>query len=325
MEERLRVKAIAGQFVDALEKNDMESMGELLAEDVCLESTNYGNAYGKNGVTAALKWQGLPIDYVRYKIFNFVGFTSGQRGKSSCVISALVGNDDPDYFHYFQWAGYCVMDYILQSGEWKIRKIIFQMDMEDGNTMYVRGWWKLIDYRHYGGTGLSLICSEDENPWNCFEKVDSWGSEEERVIDAIIRYAWGCDHGDFMLFGTCCANGLHAGLSKEQLINSYKGKRYKESNMEHIYKVQKVTIDGARAELTVYRYEPHRLGTAKLHKYNKDCDFYSGEYFYTLEKKEGNPYGGWQLTSMEIIRMKTFSESSYDQNKFFSEVRNGRG
>lgn len=317
MEERLRIKEVLNQYVEALE-SDESALKSLLTENCILDSTNYGKAEGREAVIEKLRWRGCPLNVSKYKIFNFVAFTKGTEAVSSCVISALVGQEDSDYFHWFQFSGYCLNDYVLEQGEWKISKIRFQLNMLNGNTLFVRHVWGLLDYRYYQGVYEGYpICSEIQNPWIRFDEPDSLGSEKEQVLDAMFRYAWGIDHADFEVYKSCMdesadlsAMGIH---NLRENINFMKFKRFKESNMEHIYKINRVAIDGDKAHVELYRYEPHRLGTQKLHKYNKNYDFYSMEGHYDFVKRPGKyPQGGWKMTKNQVVNTKVFYEISND-------------
>lgn len=59
MKEKKLIKNLLDQYAQALETDDMQLMADLLCEDVVLESTNYGNAIGKDEVINKLKWQGI--------------------------------------------------------------------------------------------------------------------------------------------------------------------------------------------------------------------------------------------------------------------------
>jgi hypothetical protein len=337
MSKTQQVKQVLRTYVEALETNDMDKLAGCLSDDIVLKTTNYGNANGKQNVINNLRWQGLEYNYAKYKIFNFVCFTSGDKARSSCVVTALIGQDDPDYFHYFQFGGYYVIDYKLENNEWKMNFIKFNLDMEDGNSLFVKGWWKLIDYRLYEGSLDYPICPEYDAPWNAFEHPDDPDDVKEQVKDALFRYAWGIDHSDFTVLGSAFADNVRmvnekkdgniSGLdtmgdtmNRDELIRFMKYKRLKEAVMEHIYNIVKIEVDGEYAKLEVYRYEPHRLGTTKLHKYNKDSDFYSGSFFYEFRHVEGTyPTGGWKMVTNGIRTLRTFADKNTENKRFYSD------
>ena len=328
MSEREKIKEIFLCFVNALEKDEIDTLNEILAEDVTLESTNYGYAIGKEDVKNKLRWQGLPINYSRSKIFNFVAFTEKDFGKQSAVVSSLVGQNDEHYFHYFQYSGYFLNDYVKVDGRWKINKIKFNLDMEDGNTLFVKGWWNLIDYRFFEGAYPYPIVSEIEAPWRVIKNPDYLGTDEEQVVDAYYRYCWGIDHADMEIllsglddYVEFSKGAIHLPLDPNPGSNSIlvldvikimKYKRYKEPVMEHIFKIEDVKITGDKAQLITYRYEPHRLGTKKLTKLNMNEDFYTYVCEYEYVKKKD----GWKMCR-NIPKYGVFSETSYDQKKFF--------
>lgn len=337
MNKRQEIKALFRNYVEALEQNDLQKMGECFDENIILESSNYGCGKGKAQVMERLSWKGMAYNYAKYKIFNFVCFAAEKEARSSCVVTALLGQETADYFHYFQFGGYYVAEYVYNGREFKISALRFHLDMEDGNTLFVRDWWKMIDYRRYQGTEKPVICPELDSPWSLYPMTDDHGSEAEQVKDALFRYAWGIDQNDFVLFETMLCDQVHmvtgkgenavSGLdalqdimTKEQVIRFMKYKRFKEPVMEHIYKIVSVKIEGNTARIEAWRYEPHRLGTAKLHKYNKEQDFYSGSFFYDFVKEPGAfPNGGWKMKTNGVRFLKTFCEELPERKWFYSD------
>lgn len=325
-EGRDEIKRVFERFVEILENNTTDALDEVLDENVELFSTNRGNARGLENVKRALEWQGTAVNYRRCRIFNFVAFTESGIGRQSAVVTTLVGIDDPDYFHYFQYGGYYLNDYALCGGEWKITRIRFNLDMEDGNTCFVRGWWKLIDYRYLEGAASYPIVSELDAPWTAVKHKESLGDERERVLDALYRYAWGIDHADMHIFMTCIDDGVSFGMtasgapasdgeltSKGEMIRFMKYKRYKEAVMEHIYKIVSVVIDGDEAVVEAYRYEPHRMGTQKLNKYNKEWDFYTGKFEFVFARRDGE----WKLKLNNVKELRVFSEQTHRDGRFY--------
>ncbi|HOP57139.1 MAG TPA: nuclear transport factor 2 family protein [Bacillota bacterium] len=334
LEERLEVKKVFSTYVDALESNDVALMESLFSENVILESTNYGNANGKKQVANKISWSGEPINYSRYKIFNFVCFTENGHACQSAVVTGLVGINDEDYFHYFNFGGYYLNDYVKENGKWKISHIRFNLDFEDGNTCFVRNWWKLIDYRYFEGNISYPIVSEIHAPWRVIENPESLGTDEEQVLDAYYRYSWGIDHADFEIFKSCIdsefcfgnsilSNGKNQTETKEDmlanLIKFMKYKRFKEATMEHIWKIVSVDIQNGIAKVKSMRYEPNRMSTTKFNRLNMETDFYTGKFEYEFVKREGNDWktGGWKMRLNNPKELKIFSETTHDKNKFF--------
>lgn len=324
MDDRNKIKKIFLKYVDILEKDNIDELDDILADDILFESTNYGEAKDKDEVKKILKWQGMEINYSRYKIFNFVVFVHDDKAIQSAVVTSLVGINNSDYFHYFQFGGYYLNEYKKVNGKWKITNMKFNLDMEDGNTLIVKDWWNLIDYRYFEGTRKYPIISELNNPWIRIPVPDSLGSEEEQVLDSYYRYSWGIDHADFGIFQTCLGDKIQLFnyselLTREEVIQYMKFKRFKEATMEHIWKIDSVKIEGNEAILKSRRYEPHRMGTTKLNKENMNLDFYTGSFEYKFIKKEGTDYinAGWKMISNKMIESKIISEPTYDKQKFF--------
>jgi hypothetical protein len=339
MNNRLMIKETFLKFVNIMENGNVNELREILTDDVILMSSNYGNAQGINDVIKKLKWNGMPVDFARSRIFNFVVQNNENIAKQSAVVTTLVGNNDPDYFHYFHFGGYYLNDFIKIDDRWKISFIRFNLDMEDGNTLFVRGWWHLIDYRYFEGTEYYPIVSEIDAPWRAIENPEPILDEREKILDTFNKLNWGIDHADFELAISSydIEGGDFSGMTsfmKEQhlipewheveirdVIRLLKFKRYKEAIMEHIWKIHALKIDGNRAELTVYRYEPHRLGTTKFNKLNMHYDFFTTVIDYEFTKNDNNSGNDntWKITK-ELPRPgrgRAFAEVTYDKEKFY--------
>jgi len=337
MNNRLMIKETFLKFVSIMERGTVDELREILTEDVILMTSNYGNAKGIENVIKKLRWNGMPVDFSRSRIFNFVVQNDENIAKQSAVVTTLVGNNDPDYFHYFHFAGYYLNDLVKISDQWKISYIRFNLDMEDGNTLFVRGWWHLIDYRYFEGTAYYPIVSEIDAPWRAIRNPEPILDEKEQILDTFNRLNWGIDHADFELAISSydTENGDFSGMAnvmKEQnlipewdeagirdVVRLLKYKRYKEAIMEHIWKIHKLNIDGTRAEMTVYRYEPHRLGTTKFNKLNMHYDFFTTVLDYEFVKRDGDwrNGGGWKITKEVPRRGRIISEVTYDKEKFY--------
>jgi len=339
MNNRLMIKETFLKFVNIMENGNVNELREILTDDVILMSSNYGNAQGINDVIKKLKWNGMPVDFARSRIFNFVVQNNENIAKQSAVVTTLVGNNDPDYFHYFHFGGYYLNDFIKIDDRWKISFIRFNLDMEDGNTLFVRGWWHLIDYRYFEGTEYYPIVSEIDAPWRAIENPEPILDEREKILDTFNKLNWGIDHADFELAISSydIEGGDFSGMTRfmkerhlipewhevgiRDVIRLLKFKRYKEAIMEHIWKIHALKIDGNRAELTVYRYEPHRLGTTKFNKLNMHYDFFTTVIDYEFTKNDNNSGNGntWKITK-ELPRPgrgRAFAEVTYDKEKFY--------
>ncbi len=334
MNNRLMIKETFLKFVNIMESGKVDELEEILTEDVILMSSNYGNAKGIKDVIKKFKWSGLPIDFSRSRIFNFVVRNDENTAKQSAVVTTLVGNNDPDCFHYFHFGGYYLNDFIKVNDQWKISYIRFNLDMEDGNTLFVRGWWHLIDYRYFEGTVHYPIVSELDAPWRAIINPEPILDEKEQILDSFNRLNWGIDHADFDLAISSYDiekgdfSGMTSFMKAQHLIPEWsdagirdvirllKYKRYKEAIMEHIWKIHKLTINGNKAELTVYRYEPHRLGTTKFNKLNMHSDFFTTIIDYEFVRRNDSD---WKIIK-EVPRPgrgRVFAEVTYDKEKFY--------
>ncbi|MDQ0360656.1 nuclear transport factor 2 family protein [Breznakia pachnodae] len=287
------IKEIFDTFINGLEKNKFDCFDINFADNVEFETTIFGNFSNIETAKEIFKWKGPDLDYSRYRLFNNSVFTNDKTGIQSVYVVALVGYEKDNYFHYLQFGGRYLVYYEKSGLDWKIAKLKYGLDMIDGNTSFVSDWWKLMDFTIYNGYKNYPINSNIEAPWRNYDYSDEW-SEKEKIMDVYNRYAWGIDYNDFEITKSVLSENVFSDIQensiygRESLIQMFKQKRNKENLMSHVGYVDKITIDENKAIMTVFRHEPHRIGTNTITKDNKDTMFYTVNYTFYLKKIENN-------------------------------------
>lgn len=292
MNERAEIKERFGQFILGLEENDMSILDEILASDCHMISETMGEAVGAGAIKESLRWKGPELDFSRYRIYNNCIFREDSEGVQSAYVVAAVGVKEENYLHWFLFGGHYLLRWQRQKGQWRMKQIKYCHDMECGNTAFVAGWWKLIDYDKMNGYSFHPIQSKAEAPWRIMQDKTDW-SEEEKIVDLYNRYAWGIDENDFELTASVMVEDIYADIpgnsirGKEELLQLLQKKREKENTMSHVGKIVDTQIEEEQATMWIWRYEPHRIGTKFMHGGNIDTMFYSVDYLWHLKKIEG--------------------------------------
>lgn len=300
MHERTEIKETFGQFVRGLEQNDSGLFGSVLAPECLMISETLGEICGAAAVTEKLCWKGAKLDFSRYRIYNNCIFQEGIQAVQSAYVVATVGERENHYLHWFTFGGHYLLRWRKEAGGWKLYQIKYCHDMECGNTSFVAGWWRLIDYDKRNGYENHPIQSKLEAPWRVMQNKADW-SEEEKIIDLYNRYAWGIDEDDFELTASVMLDDIYSNIpgksfrGKEKLLQLLESKRKKENTMSHVGKIVDVKIDGAEAAMRVWRYEPHRIGTKFTHAGNIDTMFYSVDYLWNLRRVQGE----WMVAGID--------------------------
>lgn len=300
MRERDKIKQQFEKFICALEKNDMSYLETVISSDCRMQSETVGEAEGLEIIKQKLKWRGPALDYSRYRIYNTCIFQKEDRAVQSSYVVATVGVKENYYLHWFTFGGHYLIDWKKEAEEWKMNHIRYCHDMECGNTAFVKDWWKLIDYDTWMGYEKHPICSAKEAPWRVMNNYEDW-TEEEKIADLFCRYAWGIDEDDFEITESVMAENIQTNIpgksfeGKGKLISMLEQKRKKENSMSHVGKIVSIKQTGDKAEMVVWRYEPHRIGTKFTHAGNIDTMFYSVDYLWHLEKQNDR----WRVTGID--------------------------
>lgn len=282
---RQKIRDGFASFVLALQQNDLEAFDKVFCKDAVFETQPFGNFQGTREAKRRFCWQGPQLDVSRYKIYNNCIFAEEDHGLQSAYVVALTGQLLDGYLHHFQFGGHYLIYWKKREGQWKIVRMKYCLDMEFGNTSFVAGWWKMIDYTVYGGYKNHPIQPAVDAPWRLYPQKRGW-SEDEKIIDLYNRYAWGIDEDDFEITASALSEKAWANIpgnaipSKEALIAMLRSKRLKENTMSHVGKIVGVNRRDKTAELYVWRYEPHRIGTKILHAGNMDRMYYSVDYIF---------------------------------------------
>ena len=294
---RQRAAALFSRFVEMLRAHDLSEADEIFAPDIAVFTTHLGNVNGCQQAKQLWSWKGKPVGLERYLIFNHVLRENRDICAESCYLFVQSGFDEGTYYHHFNYGFYFANTYAADAmGELKMTEMRCQLDVFEGNTAIVEGWWRPVNPQLYSGYQVPAIISLYDAPWRKVEEDQNY-SDEEAVCDVLFRYAWGNDHGDMPLLDSCinvdyCVDyGAKGRISSPRaFIELSTQVRFKEYYMQHLYRVTELEVLGNTAHAVFYRHEPHRIGSRMLTVDNRDGIFFSARYDIYLVKTAA----GWQ-------------------------------
>lgn len=318
----MEIKKVFDQFITALESNDMELLNAVLDENVEIYSSALGEIKGIEEAKEKLAWKGAPLNYGKIRIFNNVLRQKDCFAAQSVFFVILIGKEVASFMNHFQCAFLNAIEYSCKGGEWKISRIKSNMTFECGNTLLVAEHWNLIDYSKYDGNDLKLIDAHKNSPWELVPETDEELSDEEKIMQCFRKYNWNIDTGEFDClpdiftenlfnaeFGhTCREDFIEMLQDKRFKMVSYHGKTMpKEACWNHISTFKNLKINGSRAFADIYRFEPNRIGTRFIHKYNMNTIYYSLIWHIEFIKETD---GAWKMD-----KFKTDSGIVEDSNE----------
>jgi len=307
----MNIKEVFDQFITALESNNMALLDEVLDKEVEIYSSALGEMKGIEEVKEKLCWKGEKLNYSKIRIFNNVIRQKNDFASQSVFFVILIGKEVSSFMNHFQCAFLNAIEYGRKDGAWKICKVKSNMTFECGNTLLVADHWNLLDYSKFDGNDLKLLDTHKNSPWELVPETDEEFSDKEKIMQCFRRYNWIIDTNGFNdltdiltenLFlpeaGHTCKEDFAQWLKEKRLrMVSYHGKEMpKEACWNHISSFRSLKIDGNRAVAEIYRYEPNRIGTRFIHKYNMDTIYYSYTWHMEFEK---NTDGEWKMDKFE--------------------------
>lgn len=291
------------KFVEAMEKDDYSEIGEYMSESVKGYFSTIGYVDGIDEMKEKMRWRGKHYDEHIIRITNFADRGNNTQVQQSAYIQGMVCVEKDDFLHVFLYGGHFAVSYEFDKNmeRWLMTEIRYDTDYLSGNTDFVAGWWKMIDYQYFMGQKLSSnVLGELDSPWKRFPETVQKMSDEECVEDTFYHYAFSMDTADFTeLMNTydeeVCAVMPHGTFRGKRDFTAYfKYVRLKEATFSHAVIIKSIKVKKDRAEAVLYRTEPHRIGTKVIHRGNKEHVFFSAVYHNEFRKRGGK----WYLSSI---------------------------
>lgn len=289
---------IFNQWIDRLEQQNFENMEGLFCSAVNFQSSAMGEAYGKNELINLLKEKRIKADNIKIRVFNNVVRNDGKNACQSAYLVAMISREINGFMHIFQCGFLMMIEYSKEDNNWRIESYCSNMTFECGNSLIVANQWNLIDYQLLNGNDLSLT-EKKIGPWKINGCLGL--TEENKIKQCFFHYCWLIDTFSYDQLREVYIDPYSmkneklpgfenaADIPVEQAINIFKQQRYqtlmfgkyeipKEACWNHIAHFSELEVLEDRARATIYRYEPNRIGTRFIHKYNYHTIYYSGKW-----------------------------------------------
>jgi hypothetical protein len=198
-----------------------------------------------------------------------------------------VSKDDGENVFPFAFGGQFCITVVKENNSWKMKRIKYDLMYDYGNTCFVRGKWKLMNYgQYYGHT--PMIFHEIDSPWNAVPEDDEPGSELEQYVQEHFRSSYAMDAGSvrelYELTPEPKKNAPSLGARKSITrgggtqdtgtgssdkiagINFQREKIHKEARLQHVMMLGDMKVIGEKRYVVNLRSEYNRLYN---HVYNR--------------------------------------------------------
>lgn len=318
MEVRRYISEMFEKYVVSLKERDIETMKGLLSDELEVRVSVSDDLKGKDTFISRMRDM-QEYDYSRYQIANFVVRQNDETIISSAYINVLLAKETDSALYPFQYGGKYVMTYEKSDkNEYRIKKILFDLDWTKGNTEFKKEWL-FMDYEKFGGHSLR-ICSELDSPWAAVPNSKIQQPVEQEVKECLAKIAFGYDCLDTRLVVENCKKDVSIWRKEQQIVRNLpelleyqKNQVVSEKVLEHAYKVLSVRIDEKKAEITGMRLEPHRIKSKSVNKATRDITYYNAEFTAEFEYDEH-----WKMTKLKAA--PKIVEVREDRKKYYLDV-----
>lgn len=275
-------QGIIEAFLISYTKNDVDKLYELLSEDVTIDYSNLGRVQGIDNVIKKLSWE-ENFDITRVTITNELFYNDNSKITFGLIAHHLVAYEKNNELFPLVFGG----KYVIEIDDNKIRKVSFLLEYQNGNTIYVKGKWKLAqNHKDY-----SIV-----NEFN-LEKVYQKSISEKNYIDLVKLFFW-------------CLDTKNLSFAKQMITTDFSIKRpftvgkgmisgtydtlekyvdeddaYYDLN-QYSLKFNNIDEKDTIVQISAQHLTPHRTGTKKLNSLTKYSSFFDEDVSIELIKSK---------------------------------------
>ena len=326
-ENRKAIYKLFRSLLECIRSDDYSNIAEIVTPDCICEFSTVGKMVGPEEIAKGLKWPGPECNVKKAQIWNFVARSSKEgKGQQIAYTQQAMAIDDGVNLFPFLYGGQFCNSYEKINGEWKITHIRFDLCYAEGNNLFVRGKWQLMDPVIYNGH-WSVINAELDAPWYVIPEDCEPQSDEEQVLELQFEKIFGMDNGDYHLtlqpvtddhFQNFKPRGYYG---KRDYNNFLKGKYHKECRLQHANRMAEVHVYGDKAVAWLPRGEDHRLRNRVFNRENIHSMVSTGGHKVYARKEDGR----WKMYRLRTILVPVqFDPIADDVLQYDEHVAGGR-
>lgn len=278
-ENKKEIYRMIDYFCESIRSGEIDNIKDLLSED-CTASISM-IAEGIRGVAnicEAFIWPGPEVTIRKFNIFNYVCRIHNNYGQIYFYTQNIMAKEDENEVHPFVFGGqFCIS--IEKSETWKIKQIKYDLMYDYGNTAFVKGKWKLMNYSQFFGH-KQMIFHESDSPWTMIVVDDEPGSELEQILENRFRSAYAMDAASFLELYELSSDkkgepigGVRKSITKgggtqddgkqkssrEDEVKFQKEKVFKEPRLQHVMMLGDIQFTKDKINIMMLRSEYNRL------------------------------------------------------------------
>lgn len=274
------IRQIINNFLTAYTDNCLDSIFELLDDQVVYQSTNLGTLKGAEQVIQKLKF-GHDFDLSRVTTTNRLSYTENNTYIAGLIAHHLVSYEKNNELFPLVFGGKYVFHVNMDTR--KITKISFVLEYQAENTIYVKGLWKQSNGRN------DYTCISDFNTHTILEN----SMVNKDICSLVNLFFWALDTKEIHILKALAdpsfsimrdqSVGHDTFTSDIENIDEYitSTKEYFSLDQNSI-RINSIE-EGPTITVNAQRLTPHRLGTKKLNSLTKYHSFFDEDIFIVLD------------------------------------------
>ncbi|WP_320973731.1 nuclear transport factor 2 family protein [Dysgonomonas capnocytophagoides] len=321
-EDYLEIKEVFNTFIRAWGKADTNILDHCFtAECAChlsiVKKYPCGSQHGLIGIKDFIAKQPQP-DFFYITPCNFVVRIKENEAQQSTILVCRCGVFENDNVRIIEFSALLSNHWTKTEGGWKIDD--FKMDITECSgeyTEFIENWYfEKQDLAYYHGIHLPVISGELDAPWFRIPQEEDVKTDEERILEAFSRYAYGIDTLNFSLLTEALANDLVVNMApwgamdKREFMQTLKYKRQAVRYWNHPALLDCVLLHENSADLRLHRMAGHRQSAMPIifTKENYDIQYADARYEIKMIKEDGI----WKILRMDYflgtIQLGKFSD-----------------
>lgn len=272
-------KQIINNFLTAYTNNCLDSISELLDEQVIYQSTNIGVLKGVDQIIQKLRFH-QDFDLSRVTITNRLSYTENNTYVEGLIAHHLVSYEKNNELFPLVFGGKYAFHVNMDTR--KITKISFVLEYQAENTIYVKGLWKQSngrnDYADFSDFNTHTILENSIKSKDIRSLVNLffWAldTKEMDILKALADPSFSIERDQSVGHDKFTSNIENI----EEYIDATKDYFSLDQNSIRINSIE----EGSTVVVNAQHLTPHRLGTKKLNSLTKYHSFFDEDICIVL-------------------------------------------
>lgn len=299
------IHAAFTEVVKAYEAGDLTPVAPAFADSVRLQTTQHGDATGRDAVVNTLSGVSPQGETTRYFLTNEYIAIDGEKAQQSAYLSVAVTEGAEATPSVSWFGGHFANSWALVDARWQLTELRFELDWTNGGNQTLRSWPAAREGLGWApGVPLPKIISALDAPWHVLPENTELGSAEQQVIDAFTRYTWAVDQWDLTLMRDVFTKDIKTNISpfgklydRREFLSTLQLFRSGRVYLHHVMGDTVVNVDGDRASLKVFRLVPYGATPELLQR-----NIYGATYECTLRHENDV----WKFDSITFTEGQLF-------------------